>query len=131
MNCGNIMDSKSNSGIQTLTESKTEQKTDFVYAESDKKIELIFENYERILEVGKPTKVRFKTENINNQRLAIFGAGLAMNQVDSDGFRFVITPIKDYLKDGNLEIKIAERLENGETFTHTFLVPVKVLSKKN
>jgi len=131
MNCGNKTDSKFNNGIQTQTESKTERKTDFLYAESDKKIELIFENYESILEVGKPIKVRFKTENINNQRLAIFGAGLAMNQADNDGFRFIITPIKDYLKDGNLEIKIAESLENGETFTHTFLVPVKVTTKKN
>lgn len=110
---------------------KTEQKTDFVYAESNKKIELIFENYESYLIIDKPTKARFITENINSQRLGIFGAGLAMNMTDNDGFRFVITPNKNDLKDGKLEIKISERLENGKTFTHKFLVPVKATGEKN
>ena len=131
VNCGNKTESKSTNEIPTQTELTTEQKTDFVYAELDKKIELIFENYERVLEVGKPTKAKFKTENINNQRLAIFGAGLAMNETDNEEFRFVITPIKEYLKNGNLEIKILENLDNGETFTHVFLVPVKSKTNKN
>uniref|UniRef100_UPI0013FDF313 hypothetical protein n=1 Tax=Cellulophaga sp. Z1A5H TaxID=2687291 RepID=UPI0013FDF313 len=95
-------------------------------AESDKKIELIFENHESYLVIDKATKARFQTENINTQRLKIFGAGLEINKADNDGFRFIITPNKNHLKNGKLEIKIAERLENGEIFTHNFLVPVKV-----
>ena len=118
-------------GCGDKVESKKKQQTDFVYTESNKKIELIFENHESYLIIDKSTKARFQTENINNQKLAIFGAGLEINQAENDGFRFVITPKKNHLKDGNLEIKIAESLENGGTFTHNFLVPVKAVGEKN
>ena len=118
-------------GCGDNAESKTEKQANFVYTESDKKIELIFENHESYLIIGKSTKLRLQTESINNEKLAIFAEGLELNKADNDGFRFVITPNKNHLKDGKLKIKIVERVENGETFTHNFLVPVKAAGEKN
>ncbi len=97
----------------------------FVYSKADKKVELVFENNAEFLIVGQPTKANFKTENIDNQKFMIFGPGIELNQGDNDGFRFTITPIEKTLVDGKLEIKVTERIENEEDFTHKFLVPVK------
>ncbi len=102
---------------------KTE--SEFVYSSEDKKIEMILENNAEFLVVGKPTKVNFETENINNQRLMIVGPGIMVNRADKDGFRFTITPIEKTLINGKLKIRVTESIENGENFTHTFLVPVK------
>lgn len=55
----------------------------------------------------------------------IYGPGIKVNREVNDGFRFTITPIEGTLVDGNLEIQITERIENGKNFTNKFLVPVK------
>ncbi|WP_440121468.1 hypothetical protein [Tenacibaculum sp. Ill] len=86
---------------------------------------MVLENDAEFLVVGKPTKANFETENINNQKLMIFGPGIMVNQTNKDGFRFTITPIEKTLVNGKLEIQVTERIENGENFTHKFLVPVK------
>ncbi len=114
-------------GIITLTLASCGNKTqsDFVYSKADKKIEMVLENDAEFLVVGKPTKANFETENINNQKLMIFGPGIMVNQTNKDGFRFTITPIEKTLVNGKLEIQVTERIENGENFTHKFLVPVK------
>ncbi len=114
-------------GIITLTLASCGNKTqsDFVYSRSDKKVEMVLENNAEYLVVGKPTKANFVTENIDNQKFMVFGAGIMVNQSDKSGFRFTITPIEKTLVDGKLEIQVTERIENGENFTHKFLVPVK------
>jgi len=104
---------------------KTENRTEFVYSNVDKRVELILENDAEFLVVGQPTKANFETENINNQMFMIVGPGIIVNQADKDGFRFTITPIEKTLVDGKLEIRVTEGVENGENFTHTFIVPVK------
>src|SRR5690606_15870379 len=115
-------------GIITLTLASCGNKTqsDFVYSKADKKVEMILENNAEFLVVGKPTKANFVTENIDNQKFLIFGPGIMVNQADKDGFRFTITPIEKTLVDGKLKIQVTENIENGENFTHTFLVPVKL-----
>ena len=107
------------------TENKTENQSEFVYSNADKKVEMVLENDAEFLIVGKPTKANFETENIDNQKFMIFGPGIMVNKADKDGFRFTITPIENTLVNGNLEIQVTERIENGENFTHKFLVPVK------
>jgi len=119
-NCGNKSESKTDSGIET----ETELKSNFVYTESDKKVELILENNAEFLVLGKPTKAKFITENINDQRFAIFGTGLMINKQDTE-FRFIITPIEKNLVNGKLEIQVKESAENGKNFNHKFLIPVK------
>ena len=127
--CGNKTDKKVDTEIETQTELKTdtgsETDSDFVYSEGNKKVELILENGVKFLEVGKPTKADFPTENINDQRFMISGPGIMVNRKDRDEFRFTIIPIEETLVNGNLEIDVTESLENGENFTHKFLVPVK------
>ena len=114
-------------GIITLTLASCGNKTqsDFVYSKADKKVEMVLENGSEFLVIGKPTKANFVTENIDNQKFMIFGPGIMVNQADKDGFRFTITPIEKTLVNGKLEIQVTERIENGENFTHKFLVPVK------
>ena len=127
--CGNKTDKKVDTEIETQTESKmnADSKTDsdFVYSKGNKKVELILENGVKFLEVGKPTRADFPTENINDQRFMISGPGIMVNRKDRDEFRFTITPIEETLVNGNLEIDVTESVENGENFTHKFLVPVK------
>ena len=127
--CGNKTESKTDNGIKTQTELKTDSNHSFIHTESDKIIELVLENNVGFLVVGKPTRARFETENINNQRLMIYGSGIAMTGGNDKEFRFTITPIEKTLVDGNLEIQTTERLENGENFTHKFLVPVKSMAE--
>jgi len=133
--CVERTEKKNNDGIQNSTELNTEvneeKQSEFVYSKADKKVELILENDAEFLVVGKPTRANFPTENINNQRFMISGPGIMVNRADKDGFRFTITPIKETLIDGNLEINVAENIENGENFTHKFLVPVKETAEKN
>ncbi|MGO3183936.1 MAG: hypothetical protein ACTIJ9_14005 [Aequorivita sp.] len=86
---------------------------------------MVLENNAEYLVVGKPTKANFVTENIDKQKFMVFGAGIMVNQADKSGFRFTITPIEKTLVEGKLEIQVTERIENGENFTHKFLVPVK------
>lgn len=114
-------------GIIALTLASCENKTqsDFVYSKADKKVELVLENDAKFLVVGLPTKAKFETENINNQRFIIIGSGIRVNRDDKDGYRFTITPIAKTLVDGKLKIQVTENVENGENFAHTFLVPVK------
>ncbi len=114
-------------GIITLTLASCGNKTqsDFVYSKADKKVEMVLENNEEYLVVGKPTKANFVTENIDNQKFIVFGPGIMVNQADKSGFRFTITPIEKTLVNGKLEIQVTERIENGENFNHKFLVPVK------
>ncbi len=127
--CGNNTKKKKDSGIDNKTElnadTKNEMKSDFVYSKGNKKVELILENGIKFLEVGKPTRADFLTENINDQRFMISGPGIMVNRKDRDEFRFTITPIEKTLVNGNLEINVTESIENGENFTHKFLVPVK------
>ncbi|MEK6153124.1 hypothetical protein WIW50_07685 [Flavobacteriaceae bacterium 3-367] len=114
---------------RSKSESKTEtapiSNNEFVYMESEKRIELILEDNVHFLVVDKPTKAKFQTKNIDNQRLVIYGSGIMLNTANKDGFRFIITPIEKTLVDGNLEIQVSERNENGEIFSHNFLIPVK------
>ncbi|MDZ4147309.1 MAG: hypothetical protein U1C58_03405 [Flavobacteriaceae bacterium] len=114
-------------GIITLTLASCGNKTqsNFVYSKADKKVEMVLENNAEYLVVGKPTKANFVTENIDNQKFMVYGPGIMVNQADKSGFRFTITPIEKTLVNGNLEIQVTERIENGENFTHKFLVPVK------
>ena len=114
-------------GIISLTLASCGNKThsDFVYSKADKKVEMVLENNVGFLVVGQPTRVNFETENVNNQRFMIVGPGIMQNRADKDGFRFTITPIENTLVNGKLEIRVTERVENGEDFTHKFLVPVK------
>jgi hypothetical protein len=127
--CGNKTDKKVDTEIETQTELKmdadSETVSDFVYSKGNKKVELILENGVKFLEVGKPTRADFPTENINDQRFMISGPGIMVNRKDRDKFRFTITPIEETLVNGNLEIDVTESVENGENFTHKFLVPVK------
>lgn len=114
-------------GIITLTSASCGNKTqsDFVYSKADKKVEMVLENGVEFLVVGQPTKANFVTENIDNQKFMIYGPGIMRNRADNDGFRFIITPIEKTLVDGKLKIQVTEKVDNGENFTHTFLVPVK------
>lgn len=114
-------------GIITLTLASCGNKTqsDFVYSKADKKVEMVLENNMEFLVVGKLAKANFITKNIDNQKFIVFGPGIMVNQADKDGFRFTITPIEKTLVDGKLKIQVTENIENGENFTHTFLVPVK------
>ena len=116
-------------GIITLTLAGCGNKTqsDFVYSKADKKVELVLENNAEFLVVGVPTKAKFKTENINDQRFIIVGPGIMVNRDDKDGFRFTIKPIEKTLVDGKLKIQVTENVENGENFTHDFLIPVKTI----
>lgn len=127
--CGNKNESNSDIGIslerEYQSDKKTEIQSEFVYSNADKKVEMVLENGAEFLVVGEPTRANFETENINNQRLMIVGPGIMVNQADKDGFRFTITPIEKTLVNGKLEIRVTERVENGEDFTHKFLVPVK------
>ncbi|WP_298520172.1 hypothetical protein [uncultured Kordia sp.] len=100
--------------------------SDLSFEKQGKKITMVLENDATSLVVGKPTKARFDTENINNKKLSIVGAGIRSNQIDKDEFRFTITPIEKMLVDGKMKIHIAELLDNGEKFSHTFLVSVKL-----
>lgn len=119
-NCQNKTNTQTESYIQTKSQSE------FVYSKGDKKIEMILELGRDVeLVIGKPINANFKTENINKQNLMVFGPGIKVNKTDKNGFRFTITPIEKNLVDGNLEIKVTERIENGDNFTHKFLVPVK------
>ncbi|WP_178989693.1 hypothetical protein [Winogradskyella schleiferi] len=131
--CGNKNESNSDNGISSKTEYQSDKKTEtqlgFVYSNTNKKVEIVLENDAEFLVVGEPTRANFETENINNQRFMIVGPGIMVNQADKDGFRFTITPIENTLVDGKLEIRVTERVENGEDFTHKFLIPVK--SKAN
>jgi hypothetical protein len=128
--CGNKTETKSEIGIDPETElkadNKAETQSEFIYSNADKKVEMVLENDAEFLVAGKPTKVNFETENINNQKFMVVGPGIMMNRADKDGFRFTITPIEKTLVDGKLEIRVTELVENGENFTHTFLVPVKI-----
>lgn len=127
--CGNKTDKKADTGIDTQTELKmdtdSKTKSNFVYKKGNKKVELILENGVKFLEVGKPTRADFPTENINDQRFMISGPGIMVNTKDRNEFRFTITPIEGTLVNGNLEINVTENVGNGENFTHKFLVPVK------
>ncbi len=128
--CGNKNESNSDNRISSQVEyqsdKKTETQSEFVYSNADKKVEIVLENGAEFLVVGEPTRANFETENINNQRFMIVGPGIMVNQADKDSFRFTITPIEKTLVDGKLEIRVTERVENGENFTHKFLVPVKI-----
>lgn len=106
-------------------ENKTNTNNEFVYKKGNKKIELVIENNVNFLVVGQPTKTKFETKNINIQKLMIYGPGIMVNKANKDGFKFTITPIEETLVDGKLEIQATEIIENGENFTHKFLVPVK------
>jgi hypothetical protein len=127
--CGNKTESKFENGAESKTELKvgknTETLSNFIYSSGDKKVEIVLENDAEYLVVGKPTRVNFNTVNINRQRFMISGPGIMVNRADNDGFRFTITPIEKTLVDGKLEIRVTEGVEDGENFTHTFLVPVK------
>jgi hypothetical protein len=114
-------------GVITLTLAGCGNNTqsDFIYSKADKKVELVLENDAKFLVVGLPTKAKFETENINNQRFIIVGPGIMVNRDEKDGFRFTITPIEETLVDGKIKIQVTENVENGENFTHTFLVLVK------
>jgi len=116
-------DTESRSEFKMDADKETE--SDFVYSKGNKKVELILENGVEFLEVGKPTRADFPTENINNQRFMINGPGIMVNTKDRDKFRYTITPIEGTLVNGNLEINVTEIVENGDNFTHKFLVPVK------
>ena len=133
--CGNNTDKKADTEIETQTELKmdanSETESDFVYSKGNKKVELILENGVKFLEVGKPTRADFPTENINDQRFMISGPGIMVNTKNRDEFRFTITPIESTLVNGNLEINVTESVEDGENFTHKFLVPVKTQTNKN
>lgn len=105
---------------------RTKTQAEFVCSNGDKKIELILElERDSILEIGKPINANLKTENIDKQNLMIFGPGIKVNKVDNSEFRFTITPIDKTLVYEKLEIQVTERIENGENFSHKFLVPTK------
>nr|WP_321248208.1 hypothetical protein [uncultured Psychroserpens sp.] len=129
MSCVNKTESKSEITTHSETALKSnntiKNQTEFVYSRGNKKVELIFENDAKFLVLGESTKVHFKTENINPKRFVIVGPGILIDQAgDKDGIRCIITPVKKTLVDGNLEVRIREMVENGEHFTHKFLVPV-------
>ena len=114
-------------GIITLTLASCGNKTqsDFIYSNGDKKVEVVLENNAEFLVVGEPTRANFETKNIDNHNFMIYGPGIMVNQSDQDGFRFTITPIEETLEKGKLEIRVIEKIETGENFSHTFLIPVK------
>ncbi|NQX85451.1 MAG: hypothetical protein HRT67_06040 [Flavobacteriaceae bacterium] len=112
--------------ISEINEPKnTEFESKSIYLKADKKVEMVLENNAEFLVTGQPTKANFVTENIDNQKFMVYGPGIMVNQADKDGFRFTITPIENTLVNEKLEIQVTERIENGENFTHKFLVPVK------
>ena len=115
-------------GHKNKTESyiQTESKAEFVYSNGDKKVEMVLDlGRDAELVIGKPIKASFKTENIDIQKLIVFGPGIKVNKTDKNEFQFTITPIEKTLINGKLEIQVTEQIENGENFTHKFLVPVK------
>ena len=133
--CGNNSERKKVNRNDNQTEQKSDNQkkpaSDYVYSEGNKKVELILENGVKYLEVGKPTRADFPTENINDQRFMISGPGIMVNRTNRNEFRFTITPIKETLVNGNLEINVTESVDNGENFTHKFLVPVINQEEKN
>lgn len=133
--CDTNTDKKTDTEMESQTEVKmdanSQTESDFVYSKGNKKVELILENGVKFLEVGKPTRANFSTENINEQRFMVIGPGIMVNRKNRDEFRFTITPIESTLVNGNLEINVTESVEDGENFTHKFLVPVKTQTNKN
>jgi hypothetical protein len=126
--CGNRTETQTKQEAESETTMKTnltETQSDFIYSSGDKKLEMILENNAKFLVVGEPTRATFETKNIDEQRLMIIGPGIMASRVENDGFRFTIKPIEETLVDGKLKIHVSEYLENDETFTHTFSVPVK------
>jgi len=112
--------------MELVKKTVKENQSEFVYSKEDKKVEMVLENGAVFLVVGKPTRANCPTENINNQRFIINGPGIMVNEAkNSNGFRFAITPIGKNLVDGNLKINVMENVENDESFSHKFLVPVK------
>jgi len=111
---------------ETIQE-KSEIKSDnnFIFNNLNNRIEMIFEDNAKYLEIGKPMKGRLVSKNINLHRLTIIGMGIKFDGVSNEIFYFTVTPIEKYLINGKLEIKINERANNSQNLTCTFLVPVR------
>ena len=132
-NCGKNTDTKSETG--TVLESKIEinkpieNSTEFVYSSADK-IEIIINNDAGFLVVGEPTEIYLKKENLykrlskvkvkKNKNLDLNGP-----EINVKGLKFKLTATEENLLDGNIEILLTERTDDGENFTHVLLIPVK------
>jgi hypothetical protein len=114
---------------KTEVNKTTENQSEFVYSSTDK-VEIIIENDAEFLIVGKPTKIYLKKENIYKRLIKTSVKGentVDLNNliIDTSGLTLLITATKDNLLDGNVEIQLTERVENGEDYIHKLLVPVK------
>ena len=132
-NCGKNTDTKSETG--TVPESKIEinksieNSTEFVHSSADK-IEIIINNDAGFLVVGEPTEIHLKKENLykrlsnlkveKNKSLDLNGP-----EINVKGLKFKLTATEENLLDGNIEILLTERTDDGENFTHVLLIPVK------
>jgi len=132
-NCGKNTDTKSETG--TVSKSKIEinksieNSTDFVYSSADK-IEIIIKNDFGFLVVGEPTEIYLKKENLY-KRLSNLkvqknkSVDLNGPEINSKGLKFELTATEENLLDGNIEILLSERTDDGGNFTHKLLIPVK------
>ena len=107
-----------------LTSCQEKNDSIFIYSSEGKRIEMILENDAEYFVIGKTTKMDFVTENVNKRRLTVSGPGIRNHGSQAD-FRYTVTPFENTLVNGNLQIRVIEALENGERFSHIFLIPVK------
>ncbi|WP_458626401.1 hypothetical protein [Winogradskyella sp. PC D3.3] len=130
-NCGKNTNTKS----ETVSKSKIEinksieNSTEFVYSSADK-IEIIIKNDFGFLVVGEPTEIYLKKENLY-KRLSNLkveknkSVDLNGPEINSKGLKFELTATEENLLDGNIEILLTERTDDGGNFTHELLIPVK------
>ena len=133
----NLSNCRKNTNTKSETVSKSkieinksiENSTEFVYSSADK-IEIIIKNDFGFLVVGEPTEIYLKKENLY-KRLSNLkveknkSVDLNGPEINSKGLKFELTATEENLLDGNIEILLTERTDDGGNFTHELLIPVK------
>ena len=117
--------------LLTLVNCKNDSKSNLIYTELGKEIEIVLENGADHLVVGETTKANFKTKNIDNSKLMILGEGIKKIPTNKDGFQFTITPVQSMLTYGKMKILVTESIGDGEKFSHAFLVPLYDRNQNN
>ena len=84
----NFTNCQNKTNTQTESYIRTKSQAEFVYSNGDKKVEMILElEKDAELVIGEPINAFFKTENIDKQKLMVFGPGIKVNKTDKNGFR--------------------------------------------
>jgi hypothetical protein len=120
---------ESNIKISSKKESFSLRKSriEFSHSEKDKGVRMFLDlDFNYNLEVGKPFKISFITNNINEKNFIVSGSKIKVDRIDEEKLSYEITLIEENLGNGVVEIKVAENIQDNENFTHEFLVPVKM-----